>query len=422
MTIKNISSGTGRKYFKKFLLLSLSVIVLTTFVSNNIGDLCAMSSDKMWLTKHGETKIVFRYDDFQLIPSWLSDSLLNIFQKNNVPLCIGIIPFDRSGSFINELKSEQINDLRSRIQKNEIEVALHGFNHLNNLKASFLSKATYSEFATVNFEKQYEKLAKGKNTLDTLLKTNTRVFVPPFNTYDNNTIRGLEDLGFEIISGTMQGTSNSDLIKYIPVTYEDFSELPEIIKKYKNDDVTIILYFHPYTFKGGSSEYSNNLSELISIDQLDTLLNWTKKQNVSFYTFSELAKTENFNRVLFKANSLKYNLLKKILNKLKLYRYGVYSTLEFHKWNVGLIIGNILLHLLSFIFVYYVIYFLIKILHHGLKLVLILMGICSVPLLIYLFYIRNDFSFGIILILLMVNLTALILSIKRAYKPSRKYF
>lgn len=138
---------------------------------------------------------------------------------------------------------------------------------------------------------------------------------------------------------------------------------------------------------------------------------------MNFYTFSDLAKTGNFDNTLYQANSLKYNLLKKVLNKLKLYRYGVYSTLEFHQRNKVLIFGNIILHLLSFLFVYFFVYYFIKILRPGLKTVLILLGIFSIPVLIYLYYIRNDFSFGMILIILLVNLIALIFSLLRIYKP-----
>lgn len=367
---------------------------------------------------HGEIKMVFRYDDYLLIPSKFTDSLLNTFQKNNIPLSIGIIPFDSSGLFINKLNTLQINDLRSRIQRKEVEVALHGFNHRNEFNASFLTKVTYSEFASLAYDKQYEKLAKGKKVLDNLLQINTRVFVPPFNTYDKNTLKALEDLEFEIISGSIQGPSNSNVIKYMPPTYEDFSELPKIIENFKDDDVTIIVFFHPYSFKEGLSKYSKDISKLITISQLDTLLNWAKKQKVSFYTFSELAKTENFNKALYQTNSLKYNLLKKTLNKLKLYRYGVYSTLEFRQWNIELIFGNIILHLLSFLFVYFFVYFFIKILRPDIKMILIFLGICAVPILIYFFYIRNDFSFGIILIILLVNIAAIILSLFRIFKPS----
>ena len=89
---------------------------------------------------HGEIKMVFRYDDYLLMPSKLNDSILYIFQKNNIPLCVGIIPFDNNNTVINSLNQDQINDLISRIQRKEIEVALHGYNHNNNAHVSFFTK------------------------------------------------------------------------------------------------------------------------------------------------------------------------------------------------------------------------------------------------------------------------------------------
>jgi peptidoglycan/xylan/chitin deacetylase (PgdA/CDA1 family) len=365
---------------------------------------------------YGEIKIVFRYDDYLLKPSKLNDSLIDIFQKNNIPLCLGVIPFDNSDSLIYKLNPDQINILISRIRRKEIEIALHGYNHVNNYNAPLMSKAMFSEFASVDYNKQYQLLAKGKRALDSLLENNTCVFVPPFNTYDKNTLKALEYLGFKIISGTIRGTTEGNLIKYMPPTYEDFSGLPDIINNFKDEDVVIILYFHPYSFVENSSASQNNSTNHITIRQLDSLLKWVKKQGVSFYTFSDLAKTYNFNSDLYQANSLKYNLLGKILNRLKLYRYGVYSTFESPKRNIGLLLGNVILHLLSFIFVYFLAYYIIKILHPSLKIVLLFLGICSIPILIFLLYIRNDFSFEIVLIMLIVNLTALILSLFRKYK------
>ncbi len=81
---------------------------------------------------------------------------------------MGVIPFDTTNSLIYKLNPEQLNDSRSRIQRKEIEVALHGFNHKNELKPAFLGRVSYREFASVDFDKQYEKLAKGKRALYSL--------------------------------------------------------------------------------------------------------------------------------------------------------------------------------------------------------------------------------------------------------------
>ena len=372
------------------------------------------------LIANGKIKMVFRYDDYLLISSSLSDSILNIFQKNKIPLCIGIIPFDSSGSLIYKLSPNQINDLRSRINRNEVEVALHGFNHLNELTHRFLTRTTYSEFASVDYDRQYEKLAKGKRTLDTLLQINTTIFIPPFNTYDYNTLKALEALKFEIISGSLHGPSNSESIKYIPATYEDFSELSKIIDKSKDKNVTIIIYFHSYSFKEGSPGTSGDFSSILTLDQLDSILGWINKQDISFYSFSDLSVTENYNSDLYEANSYKHNFLLKTLNFLKLYRYGIYPGLEYHHQKKVLIFANIILLFVCFLLTYFFANFFIGITRANLKTVLIFLGICAIPVLIYLYYIRYDFSLEVIIILLSVITCAIILSLFRKYRPSQR--
>jgi len=364
---------------------------------------------------NGKIKMIFRYDDYILMPSQLNDSLVSIFKKYDIPLCIGIIPFDDDNVFINQLNENQISDLRSRIQRNEIEVAMHGFNHNNNVKTSFLKRKYSSEFATLSYTDQYKKLEKGKRGLDSLLQINIQTFIPPFNTYDKYTLKALSDLGFGIISAALAGDYSGKEIKYMPATYQDFSGLPEMIKRYKDEDVTIIIYFHPYSVEGFSSNnsYREGSSKLITINHLDTLLNWTKKQNVSFYTFSDLARSENFDKALYKANFLNNNLLIKILNKFKLNRYGVYSTLEFHKKHKEFILGNILLHLLIFIFVYFIITALMKMFNPKLSIVISFFSILIVTIVIYLYYFSNDYGFKMKLIILGVIFFAAILGVIR---------
>ena len=184
----------------------------------------------------GEIKMVFRYDDYLLMPSKLNDSILYIFQKNNIPLCIGIIPFDNANSVINSFNQDQINDLISRIQRKEIEVALHGYNHNNNANVLFFTKFASSEFATLSYANQIEKLEKGKRYLDSLLHIDMKVFIPPFNTYDRTTLKALENLHFDIISANTKGPDGNGKIQYIPGTFVDFVNLPKIIEANKNSD------------------------------------------------------------------------------------------------------------------------------------------------------------------------------------------
>lgn len=385
------------------------LIIISTLVLSHLN-----------LYGHDRIKIVFRYDDYQMIPSTINDSVLNIFRRNNIPLCLGIIPYDTNNKVIYQIDNEKLNDLRLSIEKGEIEIALHGYNHLNHLVIPHFRRVSYSEFATINPEIQYEKIAKGKRTLDSLFEINTNIFIPPFNTYDRNTLKVLVDLNFEIISGSMAGPYSNNKIKYIPATYEDFSELHRIINNNSNTQFTLIIYFHPYSFTEFTSLYSKKISELIDVRKLEELLNWLKKQDVGFYTFTDLAMTEDYNQTLFQANSLKYNLLKKVLNKLKRYEYGIYLPLEYHQTHYWLLIWNIVFHLTNFIFIYFFVYFCIKIIQPDIKIVLVILGLLFCAILFFLYSIRTDFSFWIFFILILVNLSAIISSLLRFYLVSNK--
>jgi hypothetical protein len=365
---------------------------------------------------NGPVKVLFRYDDFLLAPSALSDSLLSIFRKNGIPLCISIIPYNNEGNLINKIDSDKISDLISRINNKEIEVALHGYNHVNHIKHAFFCKSTYSEFATIGYEQQYIQISAGKRVIDSLLKRDIKIFVPPFNTYDMNTLRALENLKFEIISGSRQGTSRGGPLKYMPATLEDFSDLPSVIEKNKDKDVTIIIYFHPYSFKGSASKYSKDLTKLISTVQLDEMLQWLKKKNVSFTAFSDLTEKYDFSSSEFQANAFKYNLLKKALNYLKIYDYGIFTHRFSNAVNVLLIIGNLLLHIISFLLVFAIMNYFLKIFNPRMSIIVTLLLICMVPVLFFLLYIRNDYSFCMILALLLVNLIAVFLSVWNRYK------
>lgn len=360
-------------------------------------------------------KVVFRYDDFLLKPSPLNDSLLNTFARNNIPLCIGIVPFDTSGNFLNGLDSAQISALRSRISRGEVEVALHGFNHRNHLKPGRFTKSTYSEWAEMQYDDQVKKLSYGKNILDSVLGTNIKVFVPPFNTYDDNTLKALETLGFEIVSGSRQGSSNGQTIQFIPSTYEDFSSLSEIIEKNRDNDVSVIVYFHPYTFKGGSDKYSTREEGNMSLEDLDSLLAKLNSANTSFFSFSGLAETGDFNSGSFRNNTMKYNLLKKTLLYTKLYNYGTLRSSGSTGTDNALTAANILLHILIFLITFSLTGLFLKIFHPEITTVLVLLILWLVPVSAYLVYIRNDFSFGMVVIMLLVIFSSLISAILWKY-------
>jgi peptidoglycan/xylan/chitin deacetylase (PgdA/CDA1 family) len=325
-----------------------------------------------------KSKIVFRFDDYRLTTTNFYDSLFYIFKKNNIPLCLGIIPFDKNGLIHYDFNEEELIDFKSRIECREIEIALHGFNHnYNELhKGKLLINRVSSEFAGLDYSAQYNKIRKAKKSIDSLLKVNVNIFIPPFNTYDENTLKVLDSLKFEIISASIDGSSISNRIKYIPFTINDLNELHKVINKYQNDNITIIILMHRYSFKGGSN-YSSDYPKPIDFKQLDILLNWINNQkDIYATTFSVLNQNEIFDNKRFALNSPNNNLVIKTLNKLKLYRYGVYNTEDYEKKHkVVLSLLNVFLHIILFLSIYYMTKLIINILKPSKTLVAISFGI-----------------------------------------------
>jgi peptidoglycan/xylan/chitin deacetylase (PgdA/CDA1 family) len=293
------------------------------------------------------------------------------------------------------MNQEQLSDLKASIRKNEIEIALHGFNHNDNElhKGSFLINPVKSEFTGLEYNNQFEIINKAKKTIDSLLNINSNIFIPPFNTYDDNTLKVLDSLKFEIISASIDGSSISNKMRYIPFTLNNLNELHKVIKKYQNDNTTIVVLMHPYSFKGGSN-YSGDYSKPIDFRQLDNLLNWIKNQNyINTTTFSMLNQNEIFDSKRFVLNSLDHNLLIKALNKMEIYRYGVYNTAEYEIRHKGILtLFNLLFHILTFVIIYGTTKIITKMIKPSKKITALFFAFLTIVLFLFIYSKINSYS------------------------------
>jgi peptidoglycan/xylan/chitin deacetylase (PgdA/CDA1 family) len=304
-------------------------------------------------TEDNKIKIVFRFDDYMLTQNVTFDSILDVFKKNSISLTLGVVPYNEELIF-NELSQDQLNDLRDRIKNNEIEIALHGFNHTDNKLSgrSLLKREILSEFYNMEYNDQVVKIKKGKEALDSLLNTNTKVFIPPFNSYDDNTIKALAGLDFEVISASMDGYSGPDIISYIPYTISDLTKLPGLLRMDPDDDYTVIVVIHPYSFIGG---IKTDLTEPVYFSKLDTMLNWINGQdNILTVSFSALGKSEEFSALRFKMNSTDNNMLVKFLEEFNILRHGVYNTTEYQRKHARILgLFNVVFHVMVFFIFYF---------------------------------------------------------------------
>lgn len=224
---------------------------------------------KVSSARNNESYLVFRYDDFhsysRIEPE---DAILRIFSKNRVKCVFGVIPFVcksnwRSSEFQNvwPLTREKITFLKDASLNHSFEIALHGFSHQNMYKKRLCDRfqfarrvdIEFSEFYGQSYRVQLEKLMLGKEYLESLLNNHVTTFIPPWDTYDANTAKALEQLGFRVLSAGQKpeiSVASSVKLFHTNCTLRDLRSVLQIGAEtfFKNRRFTII-ESHAFDFK-----------------------------------------------------------------------------------------------------------------------------------------------------------------------------
>jgi len=195
-------------------------------------------------------KLLFRVDDILLDDSDFELDLLRIFHQFNIPIMMGVIPFQITEHTTNKkVLSESLNQiLRSEL----FTISLHGYLHRKN--------DYWGEFYGIDRESQLNWIIKGKQKLEQLLGIRVWSFIPPWNAFDFQTISCLNEAEFELIlyghdKRTNHFTSKSlNLLKY---SVEHLYFLRSYTFKFMLwmrkfgffKSVTILIIFHPYNFE-----------------------------------------------------------------------------------------------------------------------------------------------------------------------------
>lgn len=258
---------------------------------------------------YGKIRVVFRYDDFILKTDKVNEQVVRTFQDNHIPLVLGVIPCDSNENFILEQPYLFLPVLKTGLRNNSIEIALHGLTH---------QQIVRGEFDGISMTEQNRRIQKGKSFLDSVFQTNIRTFIPPFNSYDKNTLQALVNNRFTVISSALcfgQSTVNAEL-QYAPETIENFKDLIPVLTRNKNRNGVVIVMFHDYTFKKN-----------YSISELQTVLESVNKLDfVTCTTFNKLDEgSEQLDERRINAN-LESNLLSKKLKLNAVIQTTVFAT------------------------------------------------------------------------------------------------
>lgn len=250
--------------------------------------------------------IFFRYDDFSALSPFRVDSeLALLFHTHRMCCSFAVIPLVTDGNYRDptprgwlELDGSRRTLLRAAVADGSIEVVLHGLHHRSNGLGT-----PHSEFRGLSVERQLEKLRQGRRLLEDVIARPVTTFVPPWNTYDEATLRALANCGFNCISanrfGSVPGRSGS--LSFLPIT-ADILDLKIAIagaQQSDDDEAVVGVLLHPYDFLESNDERGR-----LTLQDMDALLGWLRAQsNLEVSSLSEmLAQSRDLSRSRFLAN------------------------------------------------------------------------------------------------------------------------
>lgn len=149
-------------------------------------------------------RLIIRLDDIAPTMDWAKFGRARaIFEKYNIKPLIGVVPENKDSTLDYSTGEADVPDFWATIHELVAagwSVAQHGTYHVYETEdAGLLGINPFSEFAGLDYEKQYEKLKAGR---DILLAhgIHTDIFMAPGHTYDRDTIKALKELGFTTIT------------------------------------------------------------------------------------------------------------------------------------------------------------------------------------------------------------------------------
>ncbi|MDD5069807.1 MAG: DUF2334 domain-containing protein [Candidatus Omnitrophica bacterium] len=215
--------------------------------------------------KQEKISIIYRYDDVHAYSRNEPEQvILDCFRNNNIRCVMAVIPFVcaanwRDPNFQEKipLPKEKIDFIKPYLKAGVCEIALHGLSHQNLRRKNRIShffpgnrnKNRFSEFYGQNHDQQLKRLIQGKEYLESLFETEITSFVPPWNSYDKTTIRCLDELGFEVLSGENDRSCTSGGNINILSANARINDLQNLIENQTEKPSCLIIQAHAFDFK-----------------------------------------------------------------------------------------------------------------------------------------------------------------------------
>jgi peptidoglycan/xylan/chitin deacetylase (PgdA/CDA1 family) len=164
------------------LMIIFALIIIPLPVSTYPTEAFARTSSITGTTASSSCKcIVFRMDDIQ--DDWLNSAqvaVMNLFLSKNQSLSLGLI------MHIVGNDSKIVDKVKEGFHKGLFELDLHGWDHIN--------------YTKLNENQQRDSLSQANAKMERLFGAKSIVSIPPYDVFNNDTIKAMGELGIKIIS------------------------------------------------------------------------------------------------------------------------------------------------------------------------------------------------------------------------------
>ena len=216
-------------------------------------------------------KILLRFDDICPTMNWEQwERAKQMMDKAGVTALLGVVPNCTDPDLMLDAPRTDFWEYIKDLQSQGYAIAMHGYHHQFEIKADGLvTKNKISEFAGLPYEKQLEKIRRGKEILESHGIV-TDVFFAPAHSYDDNTLRALKSCGFKYVSDGL--SSKPYLRKGITLLPCRSGGIPRMEKK--EGFITAVMHAHEWVreekqielkkFEGLLSKY---VDEIVDFDE-----------------------------------------------------------------------------------------------------------------------------------------------------------
>ena len=241
---------------------------------------------------------IFRLDDICPTMNWNKFEIFReIFDRYQIKPLLGVVPNNLDDNLVQDKEDPQFWEYIKILQSEGWGIAQHGYQHIYETNNGGILKLNkFSEFAGLPFHVQKEKIQKGKHIFEEK-GIFTNIFMAPAHSYDNNTLRALEEVGFAFVTdGYTRNPYKYGNLRFIPCKH--------VISRKRNLNGLVTVCVHSNTAPTGSTEmleemileYRKNVQNYMEVvenfDNINTSDFWRSEQYLAllFLKIKRLAK------------------------------------------------------------------------------------------------------------------------------------